>query len=104
MAVLKTTIRILGESQHREAMLAYARAFFVPKTLRNGKWRQTQAAIMAKDPEVAYLYAKNVLKDRFLEGEAAIASSEYYKKVYLQTFPEVADDWATYGWLDWLDT
>lgn len=102
MAVLKTTIRILGESQHREAMLAYARAFY-------GKWAPkekypSEEAIMAKDPEVAYLYAKNVLKDRFLEGEAAIASSEYYKKVYLQTFPEAADDWATNGWLDWLDT
>lgn len=77
--------------------MAYARAFY-------GKWAPKEKypgeeAIMAKDPEVAYLYSKNVLKDRFLEGEAAIASSEYYKKVYLQTFPEAADDWAANGCL-----
>lgn len=99
--MLKTTIRILGESQHREAMLAYTGLLW--QVGAKGKI-PSEEAIIAKDPEVAYLYAKNVLKDRFLEGEAAIASSEYYKKVYLEAFPDAKDDWAMNGWIDWLDT
>ena len=95
--------RILGES-HTEAMMAYARVFYGRGHLAPKERCPWHEASMAKDPQVAYLYAKNVLKDRFLDGEAAIASSKFYTKVYLEAFPEAADDWAMNGWIDWLDT
>lgn len=38
--------------------------------------------VIAKDPKTAYLYAKNIVKGRWPEGEPSIKRSEEYKKLY----------------------
>ena len=53
-----------------------------------------------QDPKYAYLYAENILKERFLEGEKAIATSSHYSYYYAVNvlegrFPEGEKEIAT---------
>jgi hypothetical protein len=44
------------------------------------------------------------MTDRIPEIEQLVVRDKLAKKDYLLKFPEVADDWAMNGWIDWLDT
>ncbi len=55
-----------------------------------------------QSPVSAFLYARDVLKGRWLEAEKAIAKS-HKRDDYLKLFPEAKDEWLINGWLDWLD-
>ena len=55
------------------------------------------------DPGLAYLYARDVIRGRWPEGEPAIATSPYYSKEYLELFPQARLEFAMNGWIDWLD-
>ena len=66
------------------------------------RWPEGEPAI-ATDPELAYSYAKNVLKGRFREGEEAISTHPRLAKDYLKAFPEAKLEWAMNGLMDWTD-
>lgn len=44
------------------------------------------------------------MTNRIPEIEQLVVRDKLAKKDYLLKFPEVADDWAMNGWIDWLDT
>jgi hypothetical protein len=55
------------------------------------------------NPQLASNYAVIVLKGRFPEGEAAIATNPGFAEDYLKRFPEAKREWVIRGWLDWFD-
>ncbi len=56
-------------------------AYWYAKYIIKGRFPEGEKAI-ASNPDYAYLYAKNIIKGRFPEGEKAIASSPYYALWY----------------------
>jgi len=50
-----------------------------------GRWPEGEAVI-AKDAQYAYHYAKDVIGGRFPEGEKVILSDECYKELYTEEF------------------
>src|SRR5574343_449557 len=46
------------------------------------KLNATQIQTLAKSPKYAYYYARDIIKGRFQEGEAAIAGNAYYAYLY----------------------
>ena len=103
---MNTTDRILGES-----MTPWQKRIYKdPDPTRAVNWaikhsqRFPEAEpYILKDPEGAYLYALNVIKGRWPEGEAVIATDSRAAKKYLERFPEAKREWVMRGWLDWFD-
>mgnify|MGYP000037960250 CR=1 FL=1 len=78
-------------------------AYHYAKDVLKGRFPEGEAAI-ATDPYVAYVYARDILKGRFPEAEASIATdTDHSANQYLIEFPEAKLEWAMKGWLDWLD-
>lgn len=67
--------------------------YAVNKARRGKKLNRWEIEDLAKDPEQSLIYAKKVLKGRFLEGEPAIAASsfayEYAKEIVRGRWEEV---------------
>jgi hypothetical protein len=108
MNTTTSTSRILGEAKRKvrpptekDLTNPYWANDYARHVLK-GRFPEGEAAI-ATDPYVAYVYARDVLKGRFPEGEAAIATDEYCANQYLIEFPEAKLTFAMNGWLDWLD-
>ena len=56
---------------------------------------------MLVDSHYAYVYARDVIKGRFPEGEEVIAKDPEYANLYLQAFPDAKIDWYAREWIDW---
>ena len=48
-----------------------------------GRWPEGEAAI-ATNPEYAYYYAKEIIEGKWPEGEAVIAKDAYWKEKYVK--------------------
>jgi len=79
MGVRNTTDKILGEAKRKvrpptkEELTDPYRAYYYATDVLKGRWLEGEAAL-ATDPGWAYRYARDVLMGRFPEGEAAIAT------------------------------
>jgi hypothetical protein len=107
---MNTTDRILGEASRsvrpptKKELTDPRSAFNYAKYVLKGRFPEGEAAIATDDTYYAYEYARDVIGGRFPEGEAVIATDPYRAKDYLEAFPEAKLEWAINGWLDWLDT
>jgi hypothetical protein len=130
---MNTTSRILGEARKvrpptkRELTDPHDAYFYAEEKLRMGRFPEGEAAI-AKDPYWAYQYARHIIKGRWPEseatiatstwafpyawhviggrwpeGEAAIAKDPIWAEKYLELCPDAKLEWAMNGWIDWLD-
>ena len=71
------------------------------KEVIKGRWPEGEAAIL-RDPGTSVRYARDIIKGRWPEAEEAIATSTpEFVKYYLEKFPEAKLSWAMKGWLDW---
>jgi hypothetical protein len=130
---MNTTSRILGEARkvrpptNRELTDPHGAYFYAEEKLRMGRFPEGEPAI-ATDPYWAYMYARHIIKGRWPEAEATIATSPWgfpyawhviggrwpegeatiakdpiWAEKYLELFPEAKLEWVMNGWLDWLD-
>ena len=103
---MNTTDRILGESVRpptEKEQTDPELAYAYARFVLKGRFPEGEAAI-AKNPSDAYFYAKNVLNGRFPEGEEAIATKPgLISEWYLKLYPEAKHYWVMRGWLDWFD-
>ena len=104
---MNTTDRILGEASKvrpptKDELTEPYQAYWYAARVLKGRWPEGEATI-ATGPGWAYNYAKDALKGRWLEAEATIATSPHFAELYLKHFPDAKLEWAMNGWLDWLD-
>jgi hypothetical protein len=106
---MNTTSRILGEAKRKvrppteKELTTPHWAFNYARYVIKGRFPEGEAAI-ATDPYLAYVYARDILKGRFPEAEASIAKDpDYCANQYLIEFPQAKLEWAMNGWIDWLD-
>ena len=84
---MNTTDRILGEAKRKvrppteKELTDPGLAYLYARDVIRGRWPEGEAAI-ATSPEYAYYYAKGVLKGRWPEGEATIAKSPHVAHAY----------------------
>ena len=94
---MNTTDRILGEAKRkvrpatRVELKDPKRAYLYAEDVIKGRWPEGEP-VMAKDPEYAYYYARDVIKGRWPEAEAAIATDPGFACCYARDtkdrFPE----------------
>jgi hypothetical protein len=105
---MNTTSRILVEATRNvrppteEELTDPYQAHRYAEYVIRGRFPEGEAAI-ATVPAPAYYYARDIIGGRFPEGEAAIAKDPPYAELYLKAFPVSKLEWAMNGWLDWLD-
>ena len=78
------------------------RAFMYAQEVIKGRWPEGEAVI-ATDPGYAYRYATEVIGGRWPEAEATIAKSQGNANRYAKEFPEAKFIFVMNGWIDWLD-
>ena len=87
MITMNTTDRILGEAKRkvrpatRVELKDPKRAYLYAEDVIKGRWPEGEP-VMAKDPEYAYYYAVNIIDGRWPEAEEAIANEPDFAYFY----------------------
>ena len=77
-------------------------AYLYAKDVIKGRWPEGEPVI-AREPVLACGYALCVIQGRFPKGEPAIARDPHSTKDYLNAFPEAKLEWVLNGLMDWTD-
>ena len=65
-------------------------AYWYAKDIIKGRWLEGESVIL-KSPDLAFLYARDVIKDRWLEAESIIRTDPYWAYWYARNM--IKDRW-----------